>query len=95
MYFSFIKNYRIATSLFQTVCFRALFHNFSVVPLPSTCIDMISLGSSSKLEAHFFFKITFGHLEVMKIRKELTANTSLYIFKLKAAIEQFRNTETK
>ena len=96
MYFCFIKNYRISTFLFQAVNFRALLHNyFSVVPLPCTCIEIISVVSSFKLAAHFFFKIIFGNLEFMKTRKELAANTSLYLCKLKDAVEQFRNTEPK
>lgn len=96
MYFCFIKNDRIATFLFQAVNFGALLHNnFSVVPLPSTCTAIISVVSSFKLDARFFFKITFWYLEFMKTRKEVAANTSLYLCKLKDAVEQFRNTEAK
>lgn len=96
MYFGFIKNDRIATFLFQAVNFRALLHsNFSAVPLPSTCIDIVSVVSSFKLDAHFFFKITFGNLEFMKTRKEVAANISLYLCKLKDAVAGFRNTEPK
>lgn len=58
--------------------------------------------SSLKLDAHFLFKITSRNLELMKTRKELAANTSHYLCKLKDAvnvfmlhINMFRNTEQK
>lgn len=62
---------------------------FSVVPLPPTYLDRISVVSSFKLDAHFFFKITFGNLEFMKTRKEVAANTSCYLCKLKDAVNIF------
>lgn len=87
--FLLLKYFMIATFMFQAVNSSAVLHNFTVVPLPFTCIDKKSVVSSFKLDVCFFFKITFGNVELMKTREKLAANIALYLCKLKDAVEQF------
>lgn len=89
------KNAKKATLLFQTVNFRTPFLSyFSVIPLSSTWVDLILIVSPITFSSPTP-QIIFGNAEFVKIRREVATNTSLYLYKLEDAIEQFRNTEPK